>query len=138
MAPLKQKGDLAELMVAADLRRRGHKIAIPYGEDWDYDLIVCRDGALERVQVKHAVSRDGVLPVRCRSHSLTNGRVRATKRYTAATVDWIAVHDAATHRCFYVPAAELGDGRAVLHLRLAPARNTQQRGTRPAEDYLCF
>jgi hypothetical protein len=29
----KQKGDLAELMVACDLRRRGYKLAIPYGED---------------------------------------------------------------------------------------------------------
>jgi PD-(D/E)XK nuclease superfamily protein len=47
----KAKGDLAELKVAADLRARGYKIAIPYGEDWDFDLIVCRrEGALERVQ----------------------------------------------------------------------------------------
>ena len=39
MAPLKSKGDLAELMVAADILRRGHKVAFPFGEDWDYDLI---------------------------------------------------------------------------------------------------
>ena len=138
MAPLKQKGDLAELMVAADLRRRGHKIAVPYGEDWDYDLIVCRDGTLERVQVKYAESRDGVLLVRCRSHSLTNGHVRSTKRYTSSTVDWIAVYDATTAGCFYIPAAELGEGRALLHLRLAPARNNQRLGVRWAEDYLQF
>jgi hypothetical protein len=36
---LKGKGDLAELMVATDLLRRGHKIAIPYGEDCDFDLV---------------------------------------------------------------------------------------------------
>jgi hypothetical protein len=34
------KGDLAELMVAADLRRKGYKVAVPVGEDWDYDLII--------------------------------------------------------------------------------------------------
>jgi hypothetical protein len=137
VAPLKAKGDLAEVMVAADLVRRGFKIAWPHGEDWDYDLILCRPtGELERVQVKYAESRDGVLPVRCRSQSLTNGRVRATKRYTTSTIDWLAVHDATSGRCFYVPASELGDGRAVLHLRLTPARNGQRRGTRPAEDYL--
>jgi hypothetical protein len=45
----KAKGDLAELKVAADLRSRGYRIAFPYGEDWDYDLILCRhDGRLER------------------------------------------------------------------------------------------
>jgi hypothetical protein len=39
----KAKGDLAELKVAADLRDRGYKLAFPYGEDWDFDLILCRD-----------------------------------------------------------------------------------------------
>jgi hypothetical protein len=39
---LKAKGDLAELMVAVDLLRRGHKIAIPYGEDCDFDLVLIR------------------------------------------------------------------------------------------------
>ena len=46
------------MMVAADLMRRGYKIALPYGEDWDYDLIVCRDGTtLERVQVSTPARR---------------------------------------------------------------------------------
>jgi hypothetical protein len=73
MAPLKQKGDLAELMVAADLRRRGCKISIPFGGDCDYDLVVERHGRLERVQVKHATSDGVVVIVRCVSQSLTNG-----------------------------------------------------------------
>jgi hypothetical protein len=107
----------------------------PYGEDWDFDLIVCRAGALERVQVKHAVSRDGLIVVKCRSHSLTNGKVRRVKRYTSELVDWIAIWDSTTNRCFYVPAKELGSGKWVLHLRLTPARNGQVARTRNAEDY---
>jgi hypothetical protein len=78
------------------LRRRGCKLAIPYGEDCDYDLVIERGGRLERVQVKHAESDDAVIAVKCCSHSLTAGRVRATKRYTAATIDWarrIRLHD---------------------------------------------
>ena len=78
MAPLRTKGDLAEAMVAADVLRRGYKVAWPHGEDWDFDLILGRPtGELE-----------------------------------------------------------LGGGRAVLHLRLAPARNAQRLRTRPAVDYL--
>jgi hypothetical protein len=50
---LKAKGDLAELMVAVDLLQRGNKIAIPYGEDCDFDLVLIRGERLERVQVKH-------------------------------------------------------------------------------------
>jgi hypothetical protein len=54
MAPLKAKGDLAELMVAGDLLKRGYRIALPYGEDWDYDLILCRSGGLERARDRMA------------------------------------------------------------------------------------
>jgi hypothetical protein len=123
-------------MIAADLVRRGYRIAIPYGEDSDFDLIVCRDEKLERVQCKYTQSQGEVIVVRCRTHSLTNGRVRATKLYTAATIDWLAVYDASTDRCYYIPAAELGDGMNMMHLRLAPTRNNQVSGIRRAEDYL--
>lgn len=131
----KSKGDLAELEVAADLVRRGYKLAFPFGEDWDYDLILCRGDGLERVQVKYGHSNHAVLAVRCRSHSLTKGRVRSTKRYTAETIDWLAVFDAATGRCYYIPATELAGGMDLMHLRLAPARNGQRLGVRYAAEY---
>jgi hypothetical protein len=132
----KGKGDLAELKVATDLLRRGHRVAIPFGEDWDFDLIVCRAGGLlERIQVKHSASKEGILVVKCGSHSLTNGRVRRTKRYTAQTIDWIAVYDSTTEGCFYIPASELGGGRSMLHLRLVPPLNGQRVGIRNAADY---
>lgn len=67
-------------MVAADLRRRGFKIAIPFGEDCDFDLVLIREDRLERVQVKYTESDGVVIPVRCQSHSLTNGKIRKTKR----------------------------------------------------------
>jgi hypothetical protein len=137
MAPLKQKGDHAELEVARDLVRRGFRIAIPYGEDWDFDLIFQRPDrdALERVQVKYTRSDGAVIEVKCCSHSLTNGRVRQTKRYTSKTIDWLAVYDATSARCFYVPAEELGSGRVMISLRLRETRNGQSVGIRYAEDY---
>jgi hypothetical protein len=132
----KARGDLAELKVAADLRARGYRIAFPYGEDWDYDLILCRpDGRLERVQVKHARSDGRVMIVWASSHSLTNGKIKATKRYTAEMIDWLAVWDCALDRCFYVPAAELGKGMNHLTLRFAPTLNNQSTRIRFAERY---
>jgi hypothetical protein len=74
--------------------------------------------------------------VRCRSASLTNGKVKAIKRYTAETIDWIAVYDATSSRCYYMPADELGDGRDMLTLRLSAPLNNQRVGIRFAEDYL--
>ncbi len=109
---------------------------MPYGEDWDYDLILCRrDGRFERVQVKHARSDGRVIEVRCRSQSLTNGKVRGTKHYTAASIDWLAVWDRTLDRCFYVPASELGAGMHVLALRITAPLNRQNRGIRFAERF---
>jgi hypothetical protein len=134
---LKGKGDLAELMVAADLRRRGFKIAIPFGEDCDFDLVLIRDDRLQRVQVKYAESDGAVVKVKCFSHSLTNGKVRRTKHYTAKTIDLLAVYDHTSAQCFYIPAGEPGEeGRSSMHLRLRPALNKQYIGTRPADRYL--
>jgi len=56
------------------------------------------------VQVKYTRSDGRVILVRCFSQSLTSGKVRAIKAYTAQTVDWIAVYDDTTERCFYCPS----------------------------------
>ena len=139
MAPLKRKGDLAELKVAADLADRGYRILFPYGEDNDFDLAVEANGSLLRVQVKYTQSNGEVVCVKCTSHSLTNGKVRRTKRYTADTIDVLAVYDRTSDCIYYVPAKELGaESRTIMHLRLTEARNGQQIGTGRAEDYRVF
>lgn len=135
MAPLKQKGDLAELKVAADLANRGCYISIPFGEDCDYDLVADMKGVLHRVQVKYTESDGRMVLVRCRSHSLTKGKVRHTKHYTAKTVDWIAVYDRTSDCCYYLPSSALGSGRYEVTLRLTPARNGQRVGIREAANY---
>jgi hypothetical protein len=137
VALLKTKGDLAELKVAADLADRGCRISIPFGEDCDYDLIADYEGRLHRVQVKYTRSDGQIVIVRCRSHSLTKGKVRATKLYTSAMIDWIAAYDATSERCYYIPSRELGvTGHAILHLRLQPAHNNQRIGIREAAGYM--
>lgn len=135
MASLKRKGDLAELKVAADLVERGCSLSFPYGEDCDYDLIADKGGVLHRVQVKYTESDGKVVGVRCLSHSLTNGKIRRTKHYTADVIDWIAVYDRTSDCCYYVPASELGEGKSHLHLRLVPTRNRQRIGIRNASRY---
>jgi hypothetical protein len=128
---------MAELIVAADLVKRGFRVAFPFGEDCDWDLLFWRppDLALERVQVKYTESDGAVVEARCLSQSLTNGRVRAVKRYTSAMIEWLAVYDATTDSVFYIPAAELGAGMREFRLRLTPARNNQRARIRMADDY---
>lgn len=131
MAETKQKGSVAEIAVLQEAVRRGYRVSIPYGEDGLYDLVVDRSGRLERVQCKYVQSDGRVLVVKCVS---TNNW--GTRRYTVADVEWLAVIDATTNRCYFIPSALIGSGRSVLHLRLDPARNGQERRVRYAADFL--
>jgi len=59
-----------------------------------------------------------------------------TKRYTAATIDGLAIWDRTLDRWYYIPASKLGDGMSLLSLRVVPTRNGQVRGIRLAERYM--
>lgn len=126
-----EAGEIGEAAILADIRRQGHGVAIPFGHSLPFDLIVIRHetGALERVQCKYTTSDGKVVRVVVGSHSAWVGY-----RYTAQMVDWMAVYDATTNRCFYIPAWTW-DGQTQLNLRLAPTANGQKRGVRFAFPY---
>ena len=131
MAETKRKGDLGEVMVLADALRRGYKAAIPVGEDWRYDLIVLRKGRLERVQCKYVKSNGDVVRVACLS-----ANSHAQKSYTSKEIDWIAVYDETSDKCYYIPSSMLGDdGRTTISLRISPTKNRQKAGLVWAKDF---
>ena len=115
----------------ADALRRGYKVAIPFGEDWDYDLIVLRNGKLERVQCKYTESGGETIRVKC--HSTNNW---CTKSYSENDIDWLAVYDKTTDKCYYIPSKELGKGRYEIKIRLTKTKNNQKKYIRMAQDYL--
>ena len=126
------KGEIGEAEVLADLQRKGYGVAIPFGHDLPFDLILIRkeSGTLERVQCKYTESDGRALDVRCASYSAW---VRHT--YSADEVDWIAVYDATTDRCYYVHSS-IWSGMVRPKLRLVAAANGQQKGIRAAEAFL--
>jgi hypothetical protein len=88
------------------------------------------------VQVKYVRRTGDVIRLTARSVSLTNGKVKRIKRYTAVTIDWLAAFEPVSGCCYYLPAAELGSGMDEVSLRLAPTRNFQRKRVRYAEDYV--
>ncbi len=126
-----QKGEVGEAMVIADLIRQGHDVAIPFGHNQPFDLIVVRkeDGRLERVQVKYTTSDGRVVKVKVES---TSAWVR--HKYTPEEVDWMAVYDATTDRCFYVHSS-VWAGHVGLSLRLKPTANGQAKLVRFADGF---
>jgi hypothetical protein len=127
-----QKGEIGEAMVLADLRRQGYGVAIPFGHDLPFDLVLIRRDppALERVQCKYTESDGTAIDVRCGSSS---SWVRHT--YSASEVDWIAVYDATTDCCYYLHSSTWS-GLARPRLRIVAAANGQQKGIRLARHFL--
>lgn len=118
-----EKGEIGEAMVIADLIKQGHDIAIPFGHNLPFDLIVVRkeNGNLEKVQVKYTTGDGRIVKVKIES---TSAWVR--HRYTAAEVDWVAVYDATTDRCYYVHSS-VWDGQGTMNLRVVPTANGQKK-----------
>ena len=119
----KTKGDLGQAMVMADALKRGYKVALPLGEDWRFDLIILKGKELLRVQCKYVESTSGVIKVRCETHD-----GRSYYRYREEDLDYIAVYDKITDRCYYVNSSFLGvKGRGILHLRITDTKNNQKK-----------
>ncbi len=130
----KIKGDLGQAMVMADALKRGYKVALPMGEDWRYDLIVLKNKKLLRIQCKYVESTQGVIKVRCETHD-----GRSYYRYKQEDLDFIAVYDKITDKCYYVSCSYLGNnGRGSLSLRTSVAKNGQKKKILKADDFLKF
>ena len=130
MAITKQKGDIGQSVIMARIMLDGYKVAIPVGEDWRFDLIVLKDGKLQRVQCKYVTSNGQCIDVPCRS-----ANSHSVKKYTTTEIDWIVVYDSTTDKCYYLPSSLLGDkGRNCFSLRLTPPRNCT-KGVHQAKDF---
>ena len=104
-------------MIIADLMKKGFKVAIPFGEDWRYDLIAMKEEKLYRVQCKYTNMKDGKITVWCRCSNNW-----AVTQYNSKTVDWIAVYDNVSESCYYISSANFDKGRASISLRVQPPK----------------
>jgi PD-(D/E)XK endonuclease len=133
MLSTNQKGAIAEHRVAAAAIELGIDVYWPAADGCRYDLILDTGERLLRTQCKWANREGDVVVVRGRTSRHTpRGYIWTT--YTAAEIDGIAAWCPETDACYFVPIADI-DGRACMHLRLAPARNNQELLVHWAADY---
>jgi prevent-host-death family protein len=128
------KGNAAELAIAAEAAKLGLPVFAPLTEHGRYDLVLEVAGRLLRVQCKWGACNGETISVRLSSsyHSPTRGYV--VRKYTAEEVDAIGVYCDRTRRCYLVPIEHVaGVGR--LTLRLTPARNNQRAALNFAVEY---
>jgi hypothetical protein len=134
MSETSTKGDYGVAHVIADCAKRGYKVAIPMGEDWKYDLIVLRGDKLERVQVKYSESDEEVIKARTYRRDNRDGPVLPYKK---DELDWFAIYDKTTDKCYYVSAYEVNE-KISFAMRLVPPKNKQKERIKYAKDYLDF
>jgi PD-(D/E)XK endonuclease len=127
------KGAIAEAAITLEASKLGIPVLTPNVEGQRYDIVLDVSGQLLRVQCKWATRKRDVVTVytgTCR-HT-PSGYVRTT--YDATQIDGIAAYCKELERCYFVPIQDV-EGKYVLHLRLAPARNNQLVGVKWAADY---
>ena len=115
------KGDVAELMAAAELLRRGYRVSRPLSNGIPYDLIVDDGQKLFKVQVKKASPTAGGFRINLCSSKHHRGRERVL--YTD-TCDAVVAVDCDGNRFFVFFGPELQIGE--IRLRIDAPRNNQK------------
>jgi hypothetical protein len=128
-----QKGSIAESAIVAAAIKLGIPVCKPINEGLRYDLVFELAGKFIRVQCKWAGRRGDVVVVPCLSRRrCADGLV--SKPYTPEEIDAFAAYCPQTDRCYFLRLSSFPGCRGI-QLRLAPARNNQQRGINWAGEY---
>lgn len=107
------KGNHAELRVAARLKNLGNTILTPYAEETKYDIVVDTDSGFTRLQIKSSNYIDGCVKFSCHS----SGWVEASEatQYTKEQIDGFAVYNHERNECYYIPLEEANDYSMTLN-----------------------
>ncbi|MBO0778848.1 MAG: hypothetical protein J2P37_08485 [Ktedonobacteraceae bacterium] len=127
-------GDISEAAISARFLQLGYAVFIPFGRGQRFDLLVeDEDGKFWRIQCKTArIDEDGtVLRFDTANHNVT-GKNRQMRHYRGQC-DYFAVYYETLNKVYLIPVDQVGVAKAIL--RLAPAKNNQEKYVRWAKDY---
>lgn len=127
----KARGELTEVIVLAKLIEYGYSVSLPFGDNCRYDMVVDDGQRLHRVQVKTA--RDGRTSGTIQFNTTSIHPLSGKKTQYHGQIEAFLAYHPGTHAFYWVPVDDCQGER--LALRIAPARNHQAYGTRPAEPY---
>jgi hypothetical protein len=130
----KDIGDRSTLAIIAALRELGYGIYLPFGENTRCDLMLERDGFVDRVQCKTGRLRQGAIVFNVCSSYAHHSSARVLKRTYHGEIDTFAVYCPETAGVYLIPIGHLPVLRRG-HLRVDPPRNNQHDRIRYAADY---
>jgi PD-(D/E)XK endonuclease len=128
-----RKGNVAELMIAAEAAKLGIGVLQPMTEHGRFDLALEIGRRLIRVQCKWATRVGDVVQIRMGRSGFNRGRSQRPT-YTVDEIDALAAYCDSLRQCYLLPA-EMVAGKGMVHLRLKPTRNGQKAAVSFAAAY---
>jgi len=130
----KAVGDRTTLAVITALHACGYVVAIPFGENSRYDLVVDDRCKLQRVQCKTGRLRCGAVVFKTCSVYAHHPNPKVRFRDYEGQIDAFAVYCDATSAVYLVPIQDVS-AKHEARLRTDAPRNKQIRRVRFAADY---
>ncbi len=128
----KEKGNIAELKIAARLTELGHQVFFPFGENCSYDLVIDEAGELKRIQCKYVTLKNGCLDIPLYSVYLVEGEYKK-HRYT--DLDYVAVYCPDLGSMYLIPHEDVKQTKTSVSMRIDAAKGIGPNPTRWAKDY---
>lgn len=136
MIDTKRIGNSTELNCIAYLYDCGCDILLPYGDSQKYDIVVCYNGKLYKIQCKTAnptYKEDGSIDYVTIKTSWESGRKSRTKiHYSKEDIDFFATYF--DGQCYLIPVEETSSNGKTI--RFALPRNGQVKDVTFAKDYI--
>lgn len=129
----KEKGDISQAIILAELLKAGFSVSIPWGDKDPYDLILeTKEGDLKKIQCKTGYIKRSCVKFKTSRKTTKNGKV-VIKSYGPKEVDEFIVYSPQNNKIYRVPYKEAPSDTGML--RLVSPKNNQKNGIKMASDY---
>lgn len=130
----KQKGDVTEAVVLAELTKRGFVVLLPFGDNQSYDLVVDLNSTFIRIQCKTGWLKSGSIAFKTVSTlPRSNGQQHVHRSYDGKA-DVFAIFCPQTDDVYIVPIDSAAKNTG--NLRIQPTKNGQAKGVVWAKDFV--
>lgn len=131
----KQKGNIGEAKCLAKMVELGVPVCLPFGDNERYDMIIERNGKLEKIQIKYSSQQESEGSILFKTASSTNHTTNKHYSTYENDIDAFLLYNALTDEVYYLPM-EVVENKKTLTLRMQPSKNGQTKNCLFTTDYL--
>lgn len=130
----KDVGNISELAIIIEFRKKGIPVFIPFGDSCPFDLVIYVNDKFYRIEVKTGrSSKNGCIIFNAYMTTYDKGRNRKDVDYVGK-IDFFGVYYPQSEQCYLIPINE-NLPRSVVSLRLNSPKNGHKKHIRWASDY---